>query len=274
MSWLGSNRPFHSKVCCDNNVWTSQRDPQQNHLRKFSKYLQNQVWNAKKNARSLYVQQKCPTESSFKKLKCMIAPNKICMLKVQRSIILISTDAICHMRCRKTEKTHRRQLGSPTSDFDWAHWQPAGAHLRSFGRCGKVAYICACRYVSVCLSRCPVIYVNVCVCVCPCAIYFTLLVFKGSENAMITRATLLKGWPWQWGKGGQCQFKLQSHASSKWVYSETSRDPVLPTSTTHSLRTIVGACWPDAEVGCYDFFSLRPFINVHVCMAVSHFKDP
>ena len=86
--------------------------------------------------------------------------------------------------------------------------------------------ICACRYVSACLSRWAVIYVNVCVCVCPCAIYFRLLFFKGSENTMITRAT-------------------------------------------HSLRTIVGACCPDAEVGYYDF--LRPFINVHVCMAVSHF---
>ena len=124
------------------------------------------------------------------------------------------------MRCRKIKKTHRSQLGSHTSGFDWAKWQPAGAHLRSFGTSGKVAYICACRYVSVCLSRCAVIYVNVCVCVCPCAIYFTLLFFKGSESAMITLAWRV-GWPWEWGKGGQCQFKLQSHASAKLVYSET-----------------------------------------------------
>ena len=160
MSWLGSNRPFHSKMCCDNNVWTSQRDPQQKHLRKFSKYLQDQVWNAKKMQGLCMYNRSVQLKVLLKKLKCVIAPDKICMLRVQRSIILIS----------------------------------AGAHLRSFGRCGKVAYICACRYVSVCLSRCAVIYVNVCVCVCPCAIYFTLLVFKGSENAMITSATLLKGW--------------------------------------------------------------------------------
>ena len=75
--------------------------------------------------------------------------------------------------------------------------------------------------VDMSLSRYAVIYVNVCVCVCPCAIYFRLLFFKGSENIMITRATLLKGWPCEWGKGGPCQIKLQSHASAEWVCSQT-----------------------------------------------------
>ena len=37
----------------------------------------------------------------LKKLKCMIAPDKICMLKAQRSIILISTDAICDAEKQK-----------------------------------------------------------------------------------------------------------------------------------------------------------------------------
>ena len=64
----------HPKETHNKNIWG-----------KFSKYLHNKVWNAKKNARSLYVQQKCPTESFKKSLKCMIAPDKICMLKVQRS---------------------------------------------------------------------------------------------------------------------------------------------------------------------------------------------
>ena len=242
MSWLGSNLPFHSKMCCDNNVWTSQRDPHKN---------------ISENSPNIF-RIKYGTQKKCKVLLCTTARQD---LYVESSEVHNFDINRCHMRCRKTEKTHRSQLGSPTSDFDWAHWQPAGAHLRSFGRCGKVAYICACRYVSVCLSRCAVIYVNVCVCVCPCAIYFTLLFFKESENAMITQATLLKGWPWQWGKGGQCQFKLQSHASAKWVHSET------------------GGCFgrspnmfmPSRRWWAVILCSLRPFINVHVCMAVSHF---
>ena len=271
--------PFHSKMCCDNNSWTSQRDPQQKHLRNFSKYLQDQVWNAKKNARSLYVQQRCPTESSFKKTEMYDCARQD--LYVESSEVHNFDINRCHMRCRKTEKTHRSQLGSPTSDFDWAHWQPAGAHLRSFGRCGEVAYICACRYVSVCLSRCAVIYVNVCVCVCPCAIYFRLLLFKRSENNMISWATLLKGWPWEWGRAGQCQFKLQSHASAKWVHSETggcfgkSPNMFMPSRRWWAVilrsqrpqPTASGQLW--APVG--QKLKFRPFTNVHVCMAVSHF---
>ena len=73
---------------------------------------------------------------------------------------------------------------------------------------------------------------------------------------MISWATLLKGWPWEWGRAGQCQLRLRSHASEKWEHSETggcfgksrwwavilcSQRPQ-PTS----LRTIVGA-WPEAE---------------------------
>ena len=177
------------------------------------------------------------------------------------------------MQYRKTEKEHRSQLGSPTSDFDWAKWQPAGAHSRSFGRSGKVAYICACRYVSLSL-RC-----NLCKCVRLCLPMCHILqtfilqrIWKYHDHSgnpsegLALRVRKRRAMP---NQAPITCFSGMSVFPNRWIFWKITQhvhaikeimscDPVLPTSTTHSLRTIVGACWPDAEVGCYDFFLCDP----------------